>query len=166
MAGSFLRPERGTLDAALRSVDAQLRLARAPDGPAIEALLGGAVAMEWGLPDDIAGSVRAVAEESSNSFIVVLERAGHVVAACGVHVLPDLLANQGQILVDDLVVDPRTRHAGLGSTLIRGVLAVAAATSARRVFMALDPHNTKGRRLLEKHGLVESGDRLWAWTAL
>ena len=77
-----------------------------------------------------------------------------------------MLANQGQILVDDLVVDPRTRHAGLGSTLIRGVLAVAAATSARRVFMALDPNNTKGRRLLEKHGLVESGDRLWAWTAL
>lgn len=165
MAAPFLRPDRVALEAALRGVDPDLRFARAPDGATIEALLDGAVALEWGLPDDIAGSVRAVAEDAPNSFIVVLERGGRLVAACGVHVLPDLLANQGQILVDDLVVDPRSRHTGLGSTLIQGVLALARAASARRVFMALDPKNTKGRRLLEKHGLIESGDRLWAWSA-
>jgi GNAT superfamily N-acetyltransferase len=154
--------DRKKLDAALSRVDRRLRLARPEDGPAIQALLAGLAALEWpDLPPDIGTNIAKALGTSHDSGILVIGD-GAIVAAMAFHVLPDLLANGHQVLLDDFIVDPKHRKRKLGTTLLEGALALAAEVKADRVWAVMSADNQRGRVLVEHHGFGEEGDQVWS----
>jgi GNAT superfamily N-acetyltransferase len=157
--------DRAAVDAALRRVSPGLRRGRPEDGRRIENMLSGFAALEWpDLPAGIGANIERTLATARDSLILVLEDEGHLVGAVAMHVIPDLLAGTQRILIDDLFVDLTRRAHGLGTTLVRGVHAVADTVGAERIFVTLGTDNLKAQKLVGKHGFVQDDDRLWVWT--
>jgi len=59
-------------------------------------------------------------------------------------------------LLDDLVVSPERRGAGIGTRLLNRAIAFAREQGCRRITLNTDRSNLSARRLYEKHGFVTS----------
>jgi len=68
-----------------------------------------------------------------------------------------LAADEAELLT--IAVDPRTRGRGLGTALVRAVLADLLQTPARRLFLEVDEDNQPAVRLYRRHGFREIGRR-------
>lgn len=159
-----MRLERARLEPLLTAIDPRLRLARPDDGPRIEALLSGVAALEWpDLPDGIGENVTASLQRWESSGVLLVIDEPRVIGAVAFHLFPDLLANRAQILVDDVFVDVKQRAKGVGSAMVRGLLAVAELYAASHIYLHLSPTNLRAQKLVEKHGFAKEREGLWCW---
>ena len=66
-------------------------------------------------------------------------------------------------LLEDMVVRPDRRGAGVGSMLVEEALQVARAAGATRITLLTDADNDGARRLYERHGFVRSSMAVMRW---
>lgn len=59
-------------------------------------------------------------------------------------------------LLEDMVVTPAARGAGVGSALLRRAVALAHDVGCRRITLLTDADNTRAQRFYEQHGFVRS----------
>ena len=59
-------------------------------------------------------------------------------------------------ILEDMVVDPRYRGAGIGSRLLRAAIEQAAACECRRVTLLTDSTNETAQRFYRRHGFADS----------
>jgi [ribosomal protein S18]-alanine N-acetyltransferase len=61
--------------------------------------------------------------------------------------------------IENIVVHESERHAGVGTALVRGLAAEAAASGARSIILEVRESNAPARRLYEKIGFRREGQR-------
>lgn len=137
----------------------QIRAAQLADIPALSALLSLLFAQEVEFtPDPVAQAegLRRIISDPRTGMIFAGRISGEVVAMVNLLFTVSTALGARVALIEDLVVAPAHRGAGLGSRLLEHALAEARAAGCKRVTLLTDAANAGARRFYARHGFVES----------
>jgi ribosomal protein S18 acetylase RimI-like enzyme len=89
------------------------------------------------------------------SYVLLAQRAGRVVGLLSYSVRPNLYHAGPAAFIEELVVAEPERGQGVGSALLRHLLAYLEATTCVEVSVTTLPDNEGAQRLYRAHGLVD-----------
>lgn len=107
-------------------------------------------------PDANARGLRAILSAPSSGTILVARRAGDVVGMVVVLVTISTALGGEVALLEDLVVSPDARGAGIGGDLLRSAIAWARERGCLRITLLTDATNDVAQALYETHGFARS----------
>lgn len=90
-------------------------------------------------------------DDSFNMYGLVAEREGEVIGFAHYLFQPSTWAESNYCYLEDLFVDPHTRGAGAGRSLIDAVIAAARAKLSGRVYWTTKESNTRARVLYDSY---------------
>jgi ribosomal protein S18 acetylase RimI-like enzyme len=90
-----------------------------------------------------------------DSYVLVAEEAGQVVGLLSYSIRPNLFHAADSALIEELIVDDRARGRGVGSALMRHLLALLEARGCAEVSVSTMPDNHGAIRFYHSHGLVD-----------
>ena len=134
-------------------------LARPEELPQLVALLGILFSQESEFAPDDAKQARALEKILSDETvgrIYVAREEGKVVAMATLLYTISTAEGGMAALLEDVIVQPGRRGRGVGSALLRHLLAEARKQGARRVTLLTDAHNERAQRLYSKLGFKRS----------
>jgi GNAT superfamily N-acetyltransferase len=136
-----------------------IRFARAKDVPSIVALLHELFGQEADFTPDAerqARGVRLILEDPSVGRILVCESEGAVVGMASILFTVSTAEGGPAAWLEDMVVDPSRRGAGIGRQLLEAALELASVGGATRVTLLTDRSNGKAQAFYARHGFRES----------
>lgn len=137
----------------------EISLAQAGDIPALCDLLRVLFSQEAEFTPDRPAQERglaAILAHPAAGHILVARQAGRAVGMVSLQYLVSTALGGRVAMLEDLVVDPAARDAGLGSRLLREALALARAQGCRRVTLLTDGDNLAAQRFYQRHGFQPS----------
>ncbi|MCX7178748.1 MAG: ribosomal protein S18-alanine N-acetyltransferase [Proteobacteria bacterium] len=90
---------------------------------------------------------------SSGYSAWTMREAGHLLG----YAVMMLVLDEAHLL--NISIVPESQGHGLGSVLLKYLLALAAGQGVRRLFLEVRPSNTAGRAFYQRHGFVQIGER-------
>ena len=137
----------------------QIATATLADVPALSALLSVLFAQEAEFTPDPLAHARGLARiiDNPDLGIVLAARNGDTVVGM-VNLLYTISTALGEkvALLEDLVVAPQARGAGIGSQLLTQAIAAARAGGCKRITLLTDRANEAAHRLYKRHGFAAS----------
>ncbi|MBM3372936.1 MAG: GNAT family N-acetyltransferase [Betaproteobacteria bacterium] len=137
----------------------QIRAAQPADIPALSALLSLLFAQEAEFTPDPAAQaegLRRIIGDPQLGLIITGRIGNEVVAMVNLLFTVSTALGGRVALLEDLVVAPAHRGAGLGGRLLEHALAEARAAGCKRVTLLTDRDNAGARRFYARHGFLES----------
>lgn len=139
----------------------KVREARIEDGDAICRLLALLFEQEAEFTPDYArqsAGVTAILRDPQLGRFVVLEGdEGEIVGAVSLLFVPSTALGGRAALLEDLVIQPSRRNAGLGSLLLAETVALARTLGCLRITVLTDGDNLQAQALYNKFGFRRSG---------
>ncbi|MGE5560741.1 MAG: N-acetyltransferase family protein [Chloroflexota bacterium] len=86
---------------------------------------------------------------------LVAEEEGEIVGLLSYSVRPNLYHAGDTALIEELVVSGRSRGKGIGSALVREMIALAEALGCEEISVSTMPDNEGAQRFYRQHGLVD-----------
>ena len=129
------------------------------DLPALCALLTALFTQEAEFKPDEAAQRRGLARiigDDQIGLIVVARQGGQVVGMVNLLYTVSTALGERVALLEDMVVDPLCRGAGLGATLLQGAIALARQHGCRRITLLTDGDNVAAQRFYEQNGFKPS----------
>ncbi len=137
----------------------QITPAAPSDLPALCELLALLFDQEAEFQPDRAAQERGLAallQSPERGDILVARREGRVVGMVTLQYVVSTALGGPAALLEDMVVDPAARGAGLGSELLKSAVDLARARGCRRVTLLTDADNQAARRFYARHGSTGS----------
>ncbi len=139
--------------------EVELRGARSEDIPALVRLLEILFSQEDEFTPDAAlqeRGLRAILSDPQLGEIVVAEEEGRLVGMVSLLYTVSTALGSRVALLEDTVVDPSRRGAGVGSRLLEEALQVCRRRGCSRITLLSDARNTKAHRFYRRFGFVGS----------
>ncbi len=136
-----------------------VRRARAVDLAPLVELLGSLFDQEAEFRPDPPTQRRglmALLDDPDHCRVVVVELQGRVVGMVAIQLTVSTALGAPAAILEDLVVDPRHRGQGVGSSLLAGAIEQAEALGCKRITLLVDADNASAQRLYEGHGFRRS----------
>lgn len=100
--------------------------------------------------------LRSLLATAGPATVLVAERDDRVLGLVTLQLVVSTAEGGRAALLEDLVVDPTARGAGIGSMLVAAAVDHAANLDCCRVTLVTDAENVDAQRLYERHGFVRS----------
>lgn len=129
------------------------------DVPALCDLLGALFGQEVEFAPDPEAQRRgleAILADPDVGLILVARREGRVIGMANLLFTVSTALGARVAILDDLVVDPTERGAGVGSALLERAIASAREQGCRRISLHTDASNVSAQRLYRRFGFADS----------
>lgn len=127
------------------------------DIPALCELLSVLFAQEREFAPDIEAQragLTAILDDPKTGIILVARQSQRVLGMVNLLFTASTALGGRVALLEDMVVTPTARGAGVGSALLRRAVALAHDAGCRRITLLTDADNARAQRFYEQHGFV------------
>lgn len=100
--------------------------------------------------------LHAPVADPGHGRVLVAELEGRMVGMVSIQLTVSTALGAPAAILEDLIVDPQCRGAGIGSTLLASAIEQAEALGCRRITLLVDADNADAQRLYERHGFLPS----------
>jgi GNAT superfamily N-acetyltransferase len=146
------------LDKSMRG-SLQITLARAVDIPALCELLGALFSQEAEFsanPTAQSKGLSAIIDRPNVGHIFVARQDSDVVGMVSLHYTVSTALGGRVALLEDMVVSPTARNAGVGSALLSHAIEFAHSQGCKRITLMTDRNNEAAQRFYQRHGFAAS----------
>lgn len=98
----------------------------------------------------------AILDDPKTGFILVAREGRRILAMVNLLFTVSTALGGRAALLEDMVVTPTVRGAGVGSALLRRAVALAHDAGCRRITLLTDADNRRAQRFYQQHGFVPS----------
>ena len=136
-----------------------IRLATTADLPSLVRLLNVLFEQEAEFkPDEIAQArgLRLILENPEVGQILIAHQGAEVAGMVGLLYTISTALGARVALLEDMVVAPAWRNAGIGSQLLEAAIAQARQAGCQRITLLTDDINTDAQRFYDRHGFTRS----------